>query len=94
MSALAEMIGPLLRVVATSAAARTIRGAATHATHRLMLTLGAGVGGAVAVLCFSSAALTLLERQIDPAEAWAILGCFYGVVGGVLYFAATRRRRG
>jgi hypothetical protein len=88
------MIGPLLRVAAASAAARTIRGAAANATNRLMLTLGAAVGGAVAVLCFSRAALTLLERQIDPAEAWAVLGVFYGVLGGVLYFAATRRRRG
>jgi hypothetical protein len=87
------MIGPLLRVAAASTAARTIRVAAAGATNRLMLTLGAGVGGAVAVLCFSRAALTLLERRMDPAEAWAVLGCFYGVVGGVFYFAATRRRR-
>ncbi len=86
------MIGPLLRVAAASAAARTIRVAAAGATNRLMLTLGAGVGGAVAVLCFSRVALTLLERQMDPVGAWAILGCFYGVMGGVLYFAATRRR--
>lgn len=88
------MIGPLLRVAAASAAARTIRAAAADATNRLMLTLGACVGGAVAVLCLSRAALTLLERQMDPAEAWAILGCFYGVMGGVSYFAATRRRLG
>jgi hypothetical protein len=31
---------------------------------------------------------------MDPAEAWAILGGFYSVAGGILYFAATRRRRG
>jgi hypothetical protein len=94
MSALTAMIGPLLRLGAASAAARALRVAATDTTNRLMLTLGAAVGGAVAALCFSHAALTLLERQMDPAEAWAVLGIFYGVVGGVLYFAATRRRRG
>jgi hypothetical protein len=32
---------------------------------------------------------------MDPAEAWAVLGSVYGVLGGVLYyFAATKRRRG
>ena len=31
---------------------------------------------------------------MDPAEAWAIVGGCYGVAGGGLYFAATRRRRG
>jgi len=88
------MIGPLLRLAAASAAVRTIRDAAADATNRLLLTVGAGVGGAVAVFCFSHAAVTLMERQMDPAEAWAILGAFYGVAGGALYLAATRRRRG
>ena len=27
------------------------------------------------------------------AEAWAVVGSFYGVLGGLFYFAATRRRR-
>jgi hypothetical protein len=87
------MIGPLLKIATTTMAATGIRRAAAEATNRLMLTLAAGVGGVVAVLCFSRAALTLLERRMDPAEAWAVIGGFYGVVGGVLYLAATRRRR-
>ena len=46
-----------------------------------------------AIVQDSRAAVTLLERHMDPAEAWAVLGCFYGVIGGVFYLAATRRRR-
>lgn len=88
------MIPPLLRVAVQSIAGRALRDAAAEAGQRLMLAVAAGIGGAVAVLCFSRAALTLLERHMDPAEAWAVMGGFYGVVGGVLYFAATRRRRG
>jgi hypothetical protein len=87
------MIAPLLRLAATTAAGRAVRDAAADATNRLMLILGASVGGAVALFCLSRAAVTLLERQMDPAEAWAVMGCFYGVMGGVFYLAATRRRR-
>jgi hypothetical protein len=87
------MIAPLLRLVATTAAGRAVRDAAADATNRLMLILGAAVGGAVALFCLSRAAVTLLERHMDPAEAWAVMGGFYGVMGGVFYLAATRRRR-
>jgi len=88
------MIAPLLRLAATTMAGRAMRDVAADATNRLMLVLGAAVGGAAAVFCLSRAAVTLLERHMDPAEAWAVLGGFYGVIGGVLYLAATRRRRG
>jgi hypothetical protein len=88
------MIAPLLRLAAASAAGRAVRGAAVDATTRLMLVLGAGLAGAAAMFCLSRAAVTLLERHMDPAEAWAVLGGFYGVLGGVSYLAATRRRRG
>jgi hypothetical protein len=89
---LASVIGPLLKIVTTAAAARGLRQAAVDARNRLLLALAAGLGGAVALFCFSRAALTLLENRMDPAEAWAVLGGFYGVMGGVLYFAASRRR--
>ncbi len=75
-------------------AGQAVRNVAADTNHRLMLTLGAGVAGAAAVFCLSRAAVTLLERHMDPAEAWAVLGGFYGVMGGVSYLAATRRRRG
>jgi len=87
------MIGPLLKIAASSVAARTLRNAVTDAVGRGLLILGAGPGALIAVFCFSQAALTLLERHMDPAEAWAVIGTFYGVVGGILYFAANRRRR-
>ncbi len=83
----------MLRLAATTAAGRALRTVAADATDRLMLILGAGVIGAAALFCLSRAAVTLLERHMDPAEAWAVLGVFLGVIGGVSYFAATRRRR-
>jgi predicted nicotinamide N-methyase len=86
------MIGPLLKVAAASMTARTLRNAAADVLTRALLVLGAGAGALVALICFSQAALTLLERHMDPAEAWAVVGTFYGVVGGILYFAATKRR--
>jgi hypothetical protein len=82
----------LLRLAAASVAGRAIKEAAADATYRVVLTVGAAAAGFVGVLCFSRAALTLLERHMDPAEAWAVVGSFYGVVGGFFYFAASRRR--
>jgi hypothetical protein len=87
------MIGPVLRLVAASAAARAIKDAATDASTRLALTLAAGAACLVGIFCFSRAALTVMERHIDSAEAWSVLGGFYAIVGGLFYFAATRRRR-
>ena len=87
------LIGPLLRIATTALAARGLREAAAAATRRMLLILAAGVVGSIAAFCFSNAALTLLARWMDPAEAWGIVGAFYGIAGGALYFAATRRRR-
>lgn len=88
------MIAPLLRLAVASAAARTMRNAASDLALRLALTVGAVLAGAIGVLCFSYAGLTLLQRHLDPAEAWGIMGGLYAVAGVVLYLAATRRRRG
>ena len=88
------MIAPLLRLAVASAAARTMRNAAGDLALRLALTLGAILAGAIGVLCFSYAGLTILQRHLDPAEAWGIVGGLYAVAGVVLYLAATRRRRG
>ena len=87
------MVGPLLRLAAATAAGRAIKSAAADASNRALLTMGAGLAGAVGIFCFSSAALMLMQRHMDPAEAWAAMGCFYGLLGCGLYFAATRRRR-
>lgn len=87
------LIGPLLRLAVASAAARTIRAAAADAALRLTFILGSVLAAAVGVLCFTYAGLTILERHLDPAEAWAIVGSLYGVAGLAFYLAATRRRR-
>jgi hypothetical protein len=87
------MIGPLLRVAASAAAAQSLRVAARDAATRTLLTLGAGAAIAVGALCLSYAALVLLARNVDPAGAWAIVGTFWGLVG-LIYFAAASRRRG
>ncbi len=88
------MIGPLLKLAALPAMARAAKQSATDAATRAGIVTLAGLSGAIGLFCFSRASLTVLERHIDPAEAWAVIGGVYGVLGGVLYFAATRRRRG
>jgi len=87
------MIAPLLRLAIASAAARTMRNAVADVALRLMLTLGAVLAGVVGVLCLSYAGVSLLQRHLDPAEAWGIMGGLYAVAGLALYLAATRRRR-
>lgn len=92
------MITHLLRLAALPAMARdlrdSVRESATEAATRAGLVAAAGMIGAVGVLCLSYAGLTLLQREMDPAAAWAIVGGLYAAAGGGLYFAATRRRRG
>jgi hypothetical protein len=88
------MIAPLLKIAAVPAMARAARASAAEAATRAGLLGAAGLAGAVGLFCFSRSSLTLMERHMDPAEAWAVLGGVYGVLGGALYFAATRRRRG
>jgi hypothetical protein len=91
------MIAPLLRIATTALAGNrlreNIRAAATEATHRALLSAAAFLGGAVALFCFSNVALTMMERRLDPAEAWAILGVFYAFAGIAFYLVATKRRR-
>lgn len=86
------MIGPLLRLATTTLAANRLREAATEAMMRMLLVVAAAAGGVFAFVCFTRAGLTVLERQLDPAEAWAIVGLVYALLGGALYFAAIRRR--
>ena len=93
-AALPAMIGPLLKLMAVPAMARTVRASAADAATRAGFGIAAGLAGAVGLFCFSRSSLTVLERNMDPAEAWAVLGGFYSVAGGILYFAATKWRRG
>ena len=87
------MIGPLRALAAASAAGRALKDAASEASNRVLLTAAACAAGLAGLLCFSQAALTVMERHMDPAEAWSAIGGVYAVLGGILYFAATRRRR-
>ena len=91
---LPAMIGSLLKLATLPAMAREAKQSAAETATRVAVVALAGLSGAVGLFCFSRASLTVMERYMDPAEAWAVLGGVYGVLGGVLYFAATRRRRG
>lgn len=89
------MIGQLLKLAALPAMARAAKQSASEAALSAAFGTMAALSAAVGLFCFSRASLTVLERHLDPAEAWAVIGSFYGVLGGVLYyFAAARRRRG
>lgn len=87
------MIGPLLKVMALPAMARSAKASVADGAVRTGFGLLAALSGAVGIFCFSRSSLTVLERHMDPAEAWAVLGSVYSVVGGIFYLAATRRRR-
>lgn len=86
------MIGPLLRAAASSAAARSLRTAAQDAVSRTLLTVGAALAVAVGAIFLTFSALSLLESQLNPAGASAIVGAFWGLLG-LGYFVANRRRR-
>jgi hypothetical protein len=88
------LIESLLRLAALPAMARSLRATAADAATRAGLAAAAGVAAAIALLCLSYALGTLLAREMDPAAAWAIVGGLYALTGAILYFAATRRRRG
>jgi hypothetical protein len=87
------LIEGLVRLLALPAMARAARVSAADTAQRVALRAAASLAGLVGLFCFSNASLTLLERRMDPAEAWSLVGGFYAVIGGLLYFAATRRRR-
>lgn len=86
------MIGPLLRVAASSVAARSLRTAAQDAFSNALLTLGAALALGVGAIFLSFSAYAFLESRLDPAGASAIVGLFWGSLGGA-YFVANRRRR-
>jgi sugar phosphate permease len=84
----------LVRLLALPAMMRAAKTSAVDTAQRAALGAAAGLAGLVGLFCFTNASLTLLERYMDSAEAWSLVGGFYAVVAGLLYFAAIRRRRG
>lgn len=86
------MIGPILRVAASAAAARSLRVITYQAVTRAALALGAALAIIVGALFLSFSAFTLIDRHLDPAAASAIVGSFWALLGAS-YFVAVRRRR-
>ena len=86
------MIGPLLRVAASSVAARSLRATAQEALNNVLLTVGAALALGVGAIFLSFSAYAFLESRLDPAGASAIVGLFWASLGGA-YFVANRRRR-
>ena len=86
------MIGPLLRVAASSVAARSLRATAQEALNNALLTVGAALALGVGAIFLSFSAYAFLESRLDPAGASAIVGLFWASLGGA-YFVANRRRR-
>ena len=79
-------------VIALLAANGLRESAAELATRAL--PAAAAIGAALfALLCFTVAGLSVLERHLDPAAAWAIVGGCYALLGAALSFVASRRRR-
>jgi MYXO-CTERM domain-containing protein len=86
------MIGPLLRVAASAAAARSLRSAANDAMNRALLTMGAALSVVIGAVFLTASAWSLIESRLDPASASGILGTFWALLG-LGYFIAMRRRR-
>ena len=88
------MIESLVKLVALPAMARSVRASAREAATRSAFGVAALLAGLAGLFCFTRSSLVVLERHMDGAEAWAVLGLVYGALGAALYFAATKRRRG
>jgi len=97
------MIGPLLRVAASGAAARSLRTAAQDAISslqvaahdsidRVLMTVGAALAIGVGAIFLTFSAYVFLESRLDSAGAAAVMGAAWMMLGGA-YFVATRRRR-
>lgn len=84
------MLAPLLKIVATSMAARGLRQAADDAVRFALMSLLGVLAGAIALLCLSGAAFVLLRDNFGAAEAWGMLGCAYALAA-VIAFLARRR---
>ena len=85
------MLGPLLKIAATSMAAQGLRQAADDAARFLLMSLLGVLAGAIAMLCLSGAAFVLLSDRMGAAEAWGVLGAFYALAAAVTFMVRRRR---
>jgi hypothetical protein len=86
------ILGSVLRIAATRAAAGSLRRVADEAQKQMLLVILVGVSGAVGVLSLSAAAFIVLREQLGAAEAWLLVGVFYSVVAVAVYFLSQKRR--
>jgi hypothetical protein len=93
MNGAAAVLGSVLRVAATTAAASSLRRAASEAKTQLLLAILMGVAGMVGVICLSAAAFLVLRDRLGAVEAWSLVGVFYLLLAVAVYFLAQRYAR-
>ena len=93
MNGATAVLGSALRVAATTAAASSLRRAASEAKMQLSLALLMGVAGLAGVICLSAAAFIVLRDQLGAAEAWSLVGIVYLLLAGAVYFIGRKLAR-
>ena len=87
-----SLLGPLLKIAATSMAAQGLRRAADDAARFMVMSLLGVIAASVAMICLSGAAFALLRDHLGTAEAWGIRGAFYALVAIATFLARHRHR--
>jgi hypothetical protein len=93
MNGATAILGNALRVAATTAAASSLRRAASEAKMQLSLAILMGVAGMAGVICLSAAAFIVLRDQLGAAEAWSLVGVLYLLLAVAVYFIGRRLAR-
>ena len=85
-----SLLGPLLKIAATSMAAQGLRRAVDDAARFMVMSLLGVIATSVAMLCLSGAAFVLLRDRFGSAEAWGILGAVYALAAIATFLARHR----
>ena len=93
MNGATAILGNALRVAATTAAASSLRRAASEAKMQLSLAILMGVAGLAGIVCLSAAAFIVLRDQLGAAEAWSLIGVLYLLLAVAVYFIGRRLAR-
>ena len=93
MNGTTAALGSALRVAATAAAAGSLRRATDEAKRQFFLMMALGMMAAAGVVCLSAAAFIVLRDQLGAAEAWLLVGIFYLMAAGAVYFIGQNRSR-